>query len=82
MDQRRVRSSRLPPLSRRGKPCLRAGGGDLFRVGRCVHTPGSKAKSREKSAFALRNRVNFRLNFLIAEKFCQRVITDLSFRDH
>jgi len=43
MDQRRVRTSRLPALSRRGKPCLRAGdgrsgfaGGDLFRVGRYV----------------------------------------------
>ena len=46
MDQRRVRTSRLPPLSRRGgKPSLRAGGcrggfvgGDLFRIGRYVST--------------------------------------------
>ena len=45
MDHRRVRTSRLPPLSRREKPCLRAGGcwggfagGELFRVGRYVST--------------------------------------------
>ena len=45
MDQRRVRTSRLPALSRRGKPCLRAedgrsgfAGGDLFRGGRYVST--------------------------------------------
>ena len=45
MDHRRVCTSRLPPLSRREKPCLRAGGcwggfagGELFRVGRYVST--------------------------------------------
>ena len=45
MDQRRVRTSRLPILSRREKPYLGAGGcrcgfvgGDLFRVSRYVST--------------------------------------------
>jgi len=45
MDQRRVRTSRLPPLSTRENPCLGAGGcrggfvrGDLFRVSRYVST--------------------------------------------
>ena len=45
MDQRHVRTSRLPPLSTRENPCLGAGGcrggfvgGDLFRVSRYVST--------------------------------------------
>ena len=65
MDQRRVRTSRLPPLSTRENPCLGAGGcrggfvgGALFRVSRYVsireHTglANSCAKSREKCAIA------------------------------
>ena len=54
MDQRRVRTSRLPPLSRRGKPSLRAGGcrggfvgGDLFRIGRYVSTAGARELVRD-----------------------------------
>ena len=50
MDQRRVRSSRLPPLSRRGKPCLRAGGGDLFRVrALCPHTREQREIERKNA---------------------------------
>ena len=83
MDQRRVRTSRLPPLSRRGKPSLRAGGcrggfvgGYLFRVGRYVSTRAREVVRdiEEKCAIAFEDARNpfqaFYFGFeTIAEKF-------------
>ena len=78
MDHRRVRTSRLPPLSRREKPCLRAGGcwggfagGELFRVGRYVST-GAREVVRDferKMRHCVRRReILFKLSISVSRK--------------
>jgi hypothetical protein len=67
MDQRRVRTSRLPPLSTRENPCLGAGGcrggfvgGDLFRVSRYVSTGARElVRDIEKNAPLRRREKSF-----------------------
>ena len=89
MDQRRVRTSRLPPLSTRENPCLGAGGcrggfvgGDLFRVSRYVSTGARElVRDIEKNAPLRRREKSFSSHFQsfyfgfeeIVEKFCQGV---------
>ena len=81
MDHRRVRTSRLPPLSRREKPCLRAGGcwggfagGELFRVGRYVST-GAREVVRDferKMRHCVRRREKSFFSEL-PQAFCQQI---------
>ena len=87
MDQRRVHTSRLLPLSSVEKPCVRAGGcrggfvrGDLFRVVRYASTRAREVASNieRKCAIAFEDARNpfqtFYFGFEeIAEKFCQGV---------